>query len=295
MEADLEMDQHPQLHPEPDPPPNDLPVELPDGFVATKLITAYKKNDLKLLARHFGLSDEGIVVILKARLKAYLNANADHFVPIPAFRPFFTDDIRRQHLPPEPSPSPPPQTPPPAGAGRRRNPRRGFLDIPPGPGGDPPNRDGSVAGRQNNRQRSASPRRNRERRQAAPRSPSPIQQLPAFRAGHNDVFDEVPDSELSYIFIHPPLHMRATALDYIHTSCGAPYTPMSSYIRHYAPSTPLTVFTYIHGLSPLHQIARELYTRVDNRAPGTYIETRRTERCHTFPPTYSTLTSWING
>lgn len=182
------------------PPPNDLPVTLPEGFIATKTIACQNKPELKLLARHFGLNDQGLVRDLKARVKAYLYTNADHFVPIRIFRPLFPDGIQREHLPPEDerSPSPPPRTPSVAPSRESARPRgqQGFPDVP-RDNANPPQRGDDPPGRRRGRRRSASPSREREHRQSIPRAPSPrMQRQPAFAAGdNNNIFGEVPPGE----------------------------------------------------------------------------------------------------
>ncbi len=183
--------------PEQDPPQNELPIALPDGFVATKTVSSYNKNDLALLARHFGLDDTGTLVVLKARVKDFLHTNANHFVPIPEFRLLFTKRAQNPYLPQDRSPTPPQRTPsvrPPQDVAQRRNPRRGFADIPQREGSLPGHQD-SVPHRHQHQRRSASPRRERDRRRSRLRSRSPSpRRLPPFRPGNN-VFEEVPGSE----------------------------------------------------------------------------------------------------
>lgn len=287
MEAEIEPEIPPQgnvddpngpIPPDPTPPPDGLPVTLPEGFVATRLVSTYNKEDLKSLARHFGLSDQGNVDTVKARVRGYLYENAAHFAPIPAFRPLFIVATRNRFPIQERTPSAPPRTPSPvpstANGGRRRNQRRGFPDVPP-QDEVPPRRAGSERDRQQGRRRSASPRREQDRGRSASRAPSPRQQMPAFRAERNGIFGDIPDGEYCYIhvkmllffFPFPSLH---GALHYILHVYGAHYMRLGAFTLQRRITRRGALHTYTESFP---SDAHAHYTRAKGERPFSNINT----------------------
>ncbi len=237
--------------PEQDPPQNELPIALPDGFVATKTVSSYNKNELALLARHFGLDDTGTLVVLKARVKDFLHTNANHFVPIPEFRLLFTKRAQNPYLPQDRSPTPPQRTPsvrPPQDVHNAGIPRRGFADIPQREGSLPGHQD-SVPHRHQHQRRSASPRRERDRRRSRLRSRSPSpRRLPPF-------LDQAITSSRKFLAVSVvlslfhPFYLSARALLFM------AYALLPLALRPTSPgSTPY--FPWLYALLSWHQALR---------------------------------------